>query len=153
MRRRLILFIIGLTLSASPVAAQDFSSFEIEDIRVLGLRRFDPGVVFNRLKVEPGERFTSDDAVVLIRELYKSGYFSSVEVLRDGNVLVVRVRENPTIAEVDFSGVNELNNDNLLEMLNSSGITKGAYLTVICLTRRPTLLNGPMPTETFPKQK
>ena len=42
MRRRLILFIIGLTLSASPVAAQDFSSFEIEDIRVLGLRRFDP---------------------------------------------------------------------------------------------------------------
>ena len=79
MRRRLILFIIGLTLSASPVAAQDFSSFEIEDIRVLGLRRFDPGVVFNRLKVEPGERFTSDDAVVLIRELYKSGYFSSVE--------------------------------------------------------------------------
>ena len=95
MRRRLILFIIGLTLSASPVAAQDFSSFEIEDIRVLGLRRFDPGVVFNRLKVEPGERFTSDDAVVLIRELYKSGYFSSVEVLRDGNVLVVRCARKP----------------------------------------------------------
>ena len=125
MRRRLILFIIGLALSVSPVAAQDFSSFEIEDIRVLGLRRFDPGVVFNRLKVEPGERFTSDNAVVLIQELYKSGYFSSVEVLRDGNVLVVRVRENPTIAEVDFSGVSELNNDNLLEMLNNGGITKG----------------------------
>lgn len=106
-------------------ALQPFNeSFPVEDVRVEGLRRFDPGVVFQRLQVEIGDTFAPEDATPLIRELYQTGYFRSVEILRDGGVLVVRVTENPTIAEVSFVGVEEFQDSALEQLMERVGIVK-----------------------------
>ena len=98
--------------------------FAVDDVRVEGLRRFDPGVVFQRLQVEIGDTFSPEDAAPLIRELYKTGYFRSVEILRDGGILVVRVSENPTIAEVSFVGAEEFQDAALEQLMERVGIVR-----------------------------
>ena len=110
---------------ASPSAPAPFvESFKVEDIRVEGLRRFDPGVIFQRVKVEIGDTFAPEDATPLIREIYKTGYFRSVGILRDGGVLVVKVSENPTIAEVSFVGVEEFQDSALEQLMERVGIVR-----------------------------
>ena len=99
-------------------------SFSVEDVRVEGLRRFDPGVIFQRVKVEIGDAFSPEDATPMIREIYKTGYFRSVEILRDGDVLVVKVVENPTIAEVSFVGVEEFQDSALEQLMEQVGIVR-----------------------------
>ena len=98
--------------------------FQVEDVRVEGLRRFDPGVVFQRVKVEIGDTFAPQDATPMIRDLYQTGYFRAVEILRDGGVLVVKVTENPTIAEVSFVGVEEFQDSALEQLMERVGIVR-----------------------------
>lgn len=117
---------LAFAASAAPhrASAAEFESFEVKDIRIDGLRRFDPGVIFNRLGVEIGGTMTEEESIRIIRELFETGFFRSVDVLRDGGVLVIEVRENPTIAEVNFSGVTELPDDVLEGMLKSADIVR-----------------------------
>ena len=116
---------LAMVLWIVPALAQSFSPFVIEDIRVDGLRRFDPGVVFSRLPVDLGDTLNEEQADDIIKTLFDTGFFRSVEVQRDGKVLVVAVEENPTIAEVDFAGVEELSSDALEGMLKQAGILRG----------------------------
>lgn len=109
---------------ATPATAQEFTPFVVEDIRIDGLRRFDPGVVFNRLEIAIGDEMDEDRSIEIIKTLFDTGFFRSVEVLRDGDILVIAVEENPTIAEVNFSGVSELPDTTLEGMLQSAGIVK-----------------------------
>ncbi len=99
-------------------------SFVVDDVRVEGLRRFDPGIIFSRLNIEVGDSFAPDDAAPLLRELYQTGHFKSVEIVRDGGVLVIRVSENPVIADIQFTGLDELDEVRLLEILREAGIAK-----------------------------
>ncbi|MGI9306316.1 MAG: outer membrane protein assembly factor BamA [Gammaproteobacteria bacterium] len=126
--RKRLLRLAAAALAAAmlwtPAWAQGFSPFVVDDIRIDGLRRFDPGVVFSRVGIQPGEEMTGDKSVEIIRALFETGFFRSVEVLREGGILVLKVEENPTIAEVNFSGVTELPDDALEGMLKSANIVK-----------------------------
>ena len=125
--RRTVFFIIAAAAALSAQAqAQEaaISSFVVQDIRVEGIRRFDPGVVFNELNIAIGDEMNEDRAIEVIKDLFETGYFRAVDVLRDGDVLVIEVEENPTIAEVEFSGISELSDTVLEGMLQSAGIVK-----------------------------
>ena len=108
----------------APARAQEFTPFEVEDIRIDGLRRFDPGVIFNRVDIKIGDTMTEEKSIEIIKNLFETGFFGAVDVLRDGGILVIEVRENPTIAEVNFSGVTELPDDVLEGMLKSAEIVR-----------------------------
>lgn len=114
----------GLVIVALLPSPAKADSFVIEDIRIEGLRRFSPGIIFSRLPLGIGDTFADEQAVELIQSLYETGYFREVEVLRDENILVVKVEENPTIAEVTVSGAAELPDDALTGMLDSAGISQ-----------------------------
>ena len=125
--RRLAIFVLTASATATPIApaaAQEFVPFVVEDIRIDGLRRFDPGVVFNRLDIAIGDEMDEDRSIEIIKTLFDTGFFRSVEVLRDGGILVIEVEENSTIAEVNFAGVSELQDATLEGMLQSAGIVK-----------------------------
>ena len=125
MLRRTAALVLTVALALPvPAFAQDFEQFTVEDIRVDGLRRFDPGVVFTRLNVGIGDVMNEQKSIDVIRDLFDSGFFRSVEVLREGGILVIQVEENPTIAEVNFSGISEIPDATLESMLQSAGIVK-----------------------------
>ena len=63
--------------------------FTVRDIRVEGLQRVSAGSVFSALPIRVGDLLTQADIQSATRELFKVGYFSDVEIKRDGDVLVV----------------------------------------------------------------
>lgn len=109
-------------LSGLVKAADDFV---VSDIRLQGLERITDGTLLNYLPVQVGDTFELKQASHVIRQLYKTGFFKDVNLARDGNVLVVQVKERPAINNITFSGNNDIEDEQLEDVLKDIGIIKG----------------------------
>ncbi len=114
-----------LVLAAAGASAQSFEPFVVKDIRVEGLQRTEPGTVFSYLPVKVGETMDRAKAQQALRALYATGFFQDVRLEAEGNVLVVLVVERPAIASIDFSGMKELDPDNVRKILRELGMAEG----------------------------
>lgn len=119
---KLLLFSL-LAISSSMIWASE--SFIVQDIRIEGLERLPDGTLLNSLPVRVGDPMDSQQIVFSIKQLYKTGFFADVQLLRDENVLVVRVKERPSIAEVNFSGNSDIDSETLEDELKKIGISQG----------------------------
>ena len=99
--------------------------FVIEDIRVEGLQRLTPGTVFNYLPLEVGDTFTPGSSAEAVSALFKTGFFDDVQLERDGNVLVIALRERPAIGSIEISGNKDIKTEDLLDGLNQIGFAEG----------------------------
>jgi outer membrane protein insertion porin family len=115
----------ALLAAAGTAAAQEFRPFAVEDIRVEGVQRTDPGTVFSYLPVKVGETLTREKAQQALRALFATGFFKDVRLESEGGVLVVIVEERPAIAQVDFAGVSEFPVDTLRGALRDLGLAEG----------------------------
>ncbi len=106
-------------------AAQAFESFTVVDIRVEGLQRISAGTVFNYLPVKIGQTMDSETSVAAITALFKTGFFDDVYLERDGNVLVIYVRERAAISSIEIKGNQDLDTDELLSGLKQIGLAEG----------------------------
>lgn len=109
----------------APGIANAFSPFVVRDIRVDGIQRVDAGTVFSYLPVKVGEQFTEAQAAEAIQRLYATGFFSDVKIDTSNNVLVVTVKERPTIASVSFNGMREFDAAALNKSLATVGFGPG----------------------------
>ena len=116
-------------------AAQGADSFIISDIRVEGLQRISEGTVYNYLPLNRGDQLTTANTRAAIRELYRTGFFQDIEFGRDGNILVITVRERPAIAAVSLSGNKALKDDDLYRVLNDIGLSEGEVFDRLTLDR------------------
>lgn len=116
-----ILFLF-LVLSPPLLAADEFV---IQDIRVQGLQRLTPGTVFNYLPVEVGDTFNEQVSIEAVRSLFKTGFFDDVKLERDGNVLVIVVKERPAIGSIVITGNKSIKTKNLMEGLKTIGFAEG----------------------------
>src|SRR5690606_26776702 len=91
--------ILLLALTGTAAAAE---RFVIEDIRIEGLQRVSAGLVFSALPVAVRDTVDESGLARLGRALFQTGNFDDVQVGRDGNVLVVRVQERPSISEINI---------------------------------------------------
>ena len=66
-----------LTWSTQVSAADDFI---VRDIKITGLQRISTGTVLNYLPVQVGEEIGSASTAQIIRALYDTGFFQSVEL-------------------------------------------------------------------------
>jgi len=105
--------------------AQAASEFVIQDIQVEGLQRISAGTVFNYLPVQVGSTVAEKDYPEIIRALFKTGFFTDVNLERKGNVLVVTVTERPAIAEVKITGNKDISSDDLKKSLTEVGLAEG----------------------------
>ena len=119
-------FSILVICSAAAVYSADGDV--IGDIRLTGLQRTDPGVIFSKIPVAVGGLFEESTISDTIKVLFKLGYFSDVDVSRDGDTLVINVRERPAIASITFYGIKEFKEEQLKAALEGIGITEGSIL-------------------------
>ncbi len=97
----------------------------VRDIQVNGIQRVDAGTVFSYLPVKVGEQFTEAQASEAIQRLYATGFFSDVKIDTVNNVLVVSVKERPTIASVTFNGMHEFDPKAITKSLGQVGFGQG----------------------------
>ncbi len=99
--------------------------FKIQDIRVEGLQRVEPGTIFASMPLHVGDDYNDEKGSAAIRSLFALGLFKDVRLEANGNVLVVVVEERPTIASVDFLGTKEFDKDALKKAMRDVGLTEG----------------------------
>ncbi len=118
-----ILFIIMLSsVCMLPVHAD---SFVVSDIKIEGLQRLPDGTLLNYLPIVVGDPVDDNQITYSVSELYKTGFFADVKFFRDGDILVVKVKERPSIADVQFSGNSDIDDDALKDALVDIGVTRG----------------------------
>jgi len=119
--------IIGGILLAYAGAAlgQGAGDFIVGDIRVEGLQRISEGTVYNYLPVNIGDRLDGRRVQEAIRALFSTGFFSDIEVRRDGGTLIVVVRERPSIESFELSGNKDIKTEDLEKSLRTVGLATG----------------------------
>lgn len=118
-----ILFIILLSsVCMLPVHAD---SFVVSKIKIEGLQRLPDGTLLNYLPIVVGDPVDDNQITYSVSELYKTGFFADVKFFRDGDILVVKVKERPSIADVQFSGNSDIDDDALKDALVDIGVTRG----------------------------
>ncbi|HTD27778.1 MAG TPA: outer membrane protein assembly factor BamA [Xanthomonadaceae bacterium] len=139
---RLLALALTAALAFAPgVKAQNFEPFRVQDIRIDGLQRIAPGTVFTYLSVEKGDMVDRATAAAAIRALFKTGFFSDVEIDRQGDILVVKVTERPSIDKLVITGNKEIKTEDLLKGLKQIGLAEGETFDRLSLDRVTQELN------------
>ena len=130
--KRIAALILLATLSANTYAIDPFVA---SDIRIDGLQRISAGTVFTYLPVEKGDRVTSERVQQAIRALYKTGFFTDVQVSRQNDILVITVKERPAISKITLKGNKDLKEEDLLKGLKDIGLAEGEPFDRLSLDR------------------
>ena len=113
-----------LLLTSFAVHAQT-PNFRISDIRVEGLQRVSAGTVFSALPVRVGDSVNQSDIQNATRELFKIGFFADVAIQRDGDVLVLVLKERPAINKIELDGNKAIKSENLMDSLKKNNLSEG----------------------------
>jgi outer membrane protein insertion porin family len=117
-------FLCCLVVLFMSLAAQA-QTFRVSDIRVEGLQRVSAGTVFTALPVRVGDLLTQADIQNATRELFKIGFFTDVAINRDGDVLVLVLKERPAINKIELEGNKAIKSENLLDSLKKNDLSEG----------------------------
>ena len=120
----------AVALALSPIAgAQEIdprdARFTVGDIRVEGLQRVSEGTVYNYLPVNIGDDLGTQRLREAMRALYATGFFRNVELRRDGDTLVVVVKERPSIESFELKGNKDFKTEELTKSLRNLGLAAG----------------------------
>lgn len=135
--KRIILTLLLATVMCCKyaVAQQSQEGFIVSDIRIVGLQRIAEGTIFTFLPLEAGDRLTPSIARQSVRELFRSGFFQDVQFGRDGDILIISVKERPAISSLSFTGNKAIETEDLLGALASIGLAEGETYNPVDLDR------------------
>ncbi|EKE69209.1 surface antigen (D15) [Gallaecimonas xiamenensis 3-C-1] len=122
-------------LAAVSVPSQAMDAFKVDDIRIDGLQRVALSAALTYVPVKTGDIVDQARVSQLIRSLYSSTHFENIEVLRDANTLIIKVKERPTISSIDFSGNKDIKEEQLKQSLEDSNVRVGEPLDRTMLTQ------------------
>jgi outer membrane protein insertion porin family len=99
--------------------------FVVRDMRVEGLQRISEGTVFNYLPINIGDTIDKVRIGEAIRALYAQELFDDIEMRRDGDTLIVVVKERPSIESFEIEGNKDIKTEDLTDSLRSVGLARG----------------------------
>ena len=130
-KKKILSCLVAASLSTPIVApvtvyAQTTSqAFTVSDIRLEGLQRISATNVFALLNINVGDTLTPQDYANIVRDISASENFDDVELLREGNVLIIRLAERPTISDIQIDGNKLIPTEALMENMGNAGLSIG----------------------------
>ncbi len=89
----------------------------IRAIQIEGNQRIEEGTIRSYMLVVPGDQFDADRIDRSLKTLYATGLFQDVRIDRQGDILVVKVVENPIVDRITFEGNHKLTDENLRTLI------------------------------------
>lgn len=116
--------VIAVACLTLPVAALAVD-FVVRDMRVEGLQRISEGTVFNYLPINVGDTVDEIRLQEAMRALYSQQLFDDIEMRRDGDTLIIAVKERPSIEDFTIEGNKDIKTEDLMESLRGVGLARG----------------------------
>ena len=118
-------FVVALSLVSAVQAQSPVDGFTVRDMRVEGLQRISEGTVFNYLPINIGDTIDAERVREAIRALYQQALFDDISMRRDGDTLIVVVKERPSIEDFTIDGNKDIKTEDLMESLRGVGLARG----------------------------
>ncbi|UXX39833.1 MULTISPECIES: outer membrane protein assembly factor BamA [unclassified Wolbachia] len=120
-----ILIIIFISFPTLLVALENKEKVQIKNIKYIGNERVSDQTIRFYTKLEPGSHINDDDVDSIIKDLYKTKLFASINAyIDDEKNLVVKIHENPLINKVILKGNKLFNSKELLNnVIQSKSLT------------------------------
>lgn len=107
------LFLCTLLLCAHSALANAPSSMTITRVHIAGNQRIEASTIETYLGVTSGSTTSADQLNEGIKKLYQTGFFADVQMELQGNDLLVKVIENPSINQIAFEGNKHIKDEDL----------------------------------------
>ena len=95
-------------------------AYVFTQVRIEGNQRIEPETILSYANIMRGTNVSAGDVNDALQRIQNSGLFETVEVVPQGNTLVIRVREWPTINQVSFEGNRRIKDEQLDEIAESA---------------------------------
>lgn len=105
--------VVGLLAAAAPALAQD--SGRVRQIVVQGTQRIEVETVKSYMAIAEGDPYDADRVDRSLKTLYNTGLFADVTIHHQGDMVVVRVVENPIINRIAFEGNKRIKEEELTQ--------------------------------------
>lgn len=93
-------------------------SFRIEEMRIEGEQHTSEDTIRALMPVKEGDMYTDEIGEKIVRDLHASGFYESVLLEQNGNMLIATVKERPIISDVTIKGSKTLSNDAILKRIS-----------------------------------
>jgi len=80
----------------------------IKKINFIGLNNTTESILLKSLSFKVGQNFSPDNSDKIIEELFKTGFFSNIKIIKNEKTLDITLIENPYIRNIDVN----LNSEN-----------------------------------------
>ncbi len=107
-----VLCTVFMMLATSMTYAQQLGG-TISQVAVQGNQRIEPATIRTYISVREGDPFDPVTIDRSLKNLFATGLFADVSIGRQGDILIIRVVENPIINRITFEGNKRLDNDKL----------------------------------------
>jgi len=97
----------------------------VSDIKIEGLQRVEPGLVFSNLPFEVNDPIDSVDVSSTIKLLYKTGQFKDISLEQEGGKIIIIVNEKPVISDINFYGIEAFQDEKLKIGLSQMNFAEG----------------------------
>ncbi|HET7921649.1 MAG TPA: outer membrane protein assembly factor BamA [Gammaproteobacteria bacterium] len=131
-RAGVILATLTLLMLLPPMARAS-DTFVVKKIEITGLQRISDGTLYDYLPINIGDSVNGTRIQEAIRALYKTGFFNDVSMRRDGDTLIVVVKERPSIAYFTVTGNRLIKSDDLNKSLQKIGLSQGQIFNRVTL--------------------
>lgn len=114
-------FFVYALLSVSIAAANqaEAQSFQFSSVNVEGNQRIEGATIIAQSGLQPGQAVSAGDLNDAVQRIRASGFFETVEVQPQGNTLLIRVVEFPTVNVISFEGNDKLSDEDLAGFIES----------------------------------
>jgi len=118
-RTAIVFFLAIAGVCATTTAPAYAQAYSFSQVQIEGNRRIEAATILSYLGIAKGETVSAAALNDGYQRLQASGLFENVEIFPQGNLLVVRVREYPTINRVSVEGNRRLKDDVFADLLQS----------------------------------